>query len=186
MANAIIVHGSLDQEEYHSNTYPSPSNSWFIPWLQKQLLLKDILTQTPEMPTPYRPEYSEWKKTIEQYDINSGTILVGHSCGAGFLLKWLAETKTKVWKLILVAPWLDLGNATNNLLNFTLDPKLTDIVHNIHVLISEDDFEENVQESAELIIKTYKNINIHRFQNKGHFTGIENMEAPELLQICLD
>jgi predicted alpha/beta hydrolase family esterase len=185
MVNAIIVHGRLDQEEYYSNTYPSPSNSWFIPWLQKQLLLKDILTQTPEMPTPFRPEYSEWKKTIEQFDVNSGTILIGHSWGAGFLLKWLAETKTKVWKLVLVAPWLDLENTTR-LLNFTLDPKLSDTVHNIHILVSEDDFEENVQETTKLLIDTYKNMHIHRFQNKGHFTGIENMETPELLQICLD
>lgn len=186
MFNALIVHGSLDQEEYFNNSYPSPSNSWFIPWLQKQLLLKDILTQTPEMPTPYRPEYTEWKKVIEQYPISSSTILIGHSCGAGFLLKWLGESKIKVRKLILVAPWLDIGNTTNNLLNFELDPKIIELNSNMHVLISEDDYEENVQESTKLIIDTYNKITVHRFTNRGHFTGLENTEIPELLQICLD
>ncbi|MEN9389502.1 MAG: hypothetical protein RLY61_586 [Candidatus Parcubacteria bacterium] len=186
MANALIVHGCMDQDEYNSNTYPSPSNSWFIPWLQKHLILKDIMTQTPEMPMPYRPEYSEWKSVLSQYVINSSTILIGHSGGAGFLLKWLGETQTKIWKLVLVAPWLDLGNTTNNLLNFTLNPKLSDTIHNMHVLISDDDYEENVKESTDLILNTYQHMQVHRFKNKGHFTGIENTQAPELLQICLD
>ena len=186
MLNAIIVHGCSDQEEYTSTAYPSPSNLWFIPWLQKQLLLKDVLTQTPEMPTPFRAEYDEWKKVIEQFRINNSTILVGHSCGAGFLLKWLGETEIKIRKLVLVAPWLDLGNTTNALLNFQLNSNVVTKAHEIHLLISDDDFSENVKESAEHIINTLTGIHIHRFKNKGHFVGIENIEQLELLQICLD
>ncbi|MEK6878759.1 MAG: alpha/beta fold hydrolase, partial [Nanoarchaeota archaeon] len=58
----------------------------------------------PDMPTPWKPDYSEWKKIFEQFTISEKTILVGHSCGAAFLVHWLVETGNKVKKLILVAP----------------------------------------------------------------------------------
>jgi len=86
MKNAILLHGCCDREEYFSDQYPSLSNSHFFPWLQKQLLIKGIHTQTPEMPQSYEPDYSKWKKEFERYEINTETILLGHSCGAGFLL----------------------------------------------------------------------------------------------------
>ncbi len=60
MNNDIIIHGSCDKEEYFSDKYPSLSNSHWIPWLQKQLLINNIFTQTPEMPASYNPDYKKW------------------------------------------------------------------------------------------------------------------------------
>ena len=107
MKNAIIIHGTCDEDEYFSDKYPSLSNSHWFPWLQKQLLINNIFTQTPEMPEAHKPDYDKWKKEFEKFDVNSETILVGHSCGGGFLIRWLSENKIKIKKLILVAPWLD-------------------------------------------------------------------------------
>ena len=107
MKNALLLHGTCDREEYFSDLHTSLSNSHWLPWLQKQLLIRDILTQTPEMPQAYDPQYDLWEKTFERFDVDKNTILVGHSCGGGFLLRWLSENRVEVNKLILVAPWID-------------------------------------------------------------------------------
>lgn len=107
MKNAIIVHGWNSKSEYFDEGELSPSNRHWIPWLQKQLLVKGIQTQTPEMPLPYKPQYDLWKNEFEKLEPEKANILVGHSCGGGFLTRWLSENKTSHDQIILVAPWLD-------------------------------------------------------------------------------
>ncbi len=93
MRNAIILHGKPDpgQEEYYNPNFPSASNSHWLPWLQKQLMIHDIATQTPEMPYSWQPDYAIWQKEFERYDVTAETIVVGHSCGAGFIVRWLSQ-----------------------------------------------------------------------------------------------
>lgn len=50
MKTAIIIHGMPSKEEYFSSENPSSSNKHWFPWIQKQLILKGVLAQTPEMP----------------------------------------------------------------------------------------------------------------------------------------
>ena len=107
MPNALLIHGCCDEDEYFNEQVPSPSNSHWFPWLQKQLLMCGIETQTPEMPVPYRPDYASWRKEFERFDVGPDTVLVGHSCGGGFLVRWLSEHPVKISQLILIAPWLD-------------------------------------------------------------------------------
>ena len=68
MKTAILIHGTCDEEEYFSDLYPSLSNSHWFPWLQKQLLIKGIFTQTPEMPDAYKPDYEKWIDALEKLD----------------------------------------------------------------------------------------------------------------------
>jgi len=42
MKNAILLHGTSSKEEYYSLEYPSASNSHWLPWLQKNLLVNDV------------------------------------------------------------------------------------------------------------------------------------------------
>lgn len=93
--NAILVHGTCNKEEYYSEKYPTPSNSHWFPWLSKQLIILDIPTVAVEIPDSYMPDYSVWKREFERFNINSETILIGHSCGGGFLVRWLSENKNK-------------------------------------------------------------------------------------------
>ena len=44
MKNAIILHGGPSKKEYYDLNMPSMSNSHWLPWLQAQLLKKDITT----------------------------------------------------------------------------------------------------------------------------------------------
>ena len=108
MKNTILIHGAPYEEEFRNPEKPSPSNTNWFPWLQKQLALRDEVSVAPEMPRPYDGIYSEWAEVMESYKINTETVLIGHSCGGGFLLRYLSENKQiKPTKVVLVAPWLD-------------------------------------------------------------------------------
>jgi predicted alpha/beta hydrolase family esterase len=66
---------------------------------------RGIKTENPLMPEPWYPDYSKFKKEFEKYKVTENTILIGHSCGCAFLVRWLGDSKKKINKLILVAPW---------------------------------------------------------------------------------
>jgi predicted alpha/beta hydrolase family esterase len=65
----------------------------WIPWIKKELTSRHINTETPLMPTPWAPDYYAFKKEFEKYQVDENTILIGHSCGCSFLVRWLGETK---------------------------------------------------------------------------------------------
>jgi len=111
MKTAIILHGMPDESEFKDPNREASSNCHWYPWLQRQLVLNGILAQTPEMPKAYEPEYDAWKEMFERFDTDEETILIGHSCGGGFIVRWLSENKDKrVGKVVLVAPWIDPDN----------------------------------------------------------------------------
>ncbi len=183
MKNAILLHGICDREEYEGDAYPSPSNNHWLPWLQKQLLKRGYDCQTPEMPTPYKPVYSEWKAVIDRFPLDEETVLVGHSGGAGFLLRWLSKHQQSVDKLILVAPWLDPDRYMGNFLNGALAPDLMSRVGELHVFYSSDEPVSGVEETVDLIMDTYPKARRHDFTAHGHFTlnGMGTVTFPELL-----
>jgi hypothetical protein len=76
MKTAIIIHGTPDKEEWFDRGQPSCSNSHWLPWLQKELLIAGYYAETPEMPTAYWPNYGDWKNGFERYPISEESILV--------------------------------------------------------------------------------------------------------------
>ncbi len=185
MKTAILIHGCCDKEEFFDPVYPSLSNSHWFPWLQRQLTIKGIPTQTPEMPKPYSPEYKKWKPVFEQFPVTTDTILVGHSCGAGFLLRWLSENKMTINKLILVAPWLDPIEKRKGFLDFEIDENIKRRIKEVHIFYSQDETVEGVEESIKTIRNIFEKAIMHEFKDKGHFTSedTQSNEFPELLEI---
>ena len=186
MKNAIIIHGKPYKDEYYSDKYPSASNFHWIPWLQKQLLIRDIKADTPEMPHAYRPVYEVWKTEFERFDVTPETILVGHSCGGGFLVRWLSEhPDIKVGKVVLVAPWIDPEKELDTgFFNFEIDTQLVSRTGGVTIFNSIDP----VQASVKNLRKTIPNIKYVEFENLGHFC-VEDMESeafPELLKEILN
>lgn len=185
--NAIIIHGTTDKEEYYSDEYPSLSNSHWIPWLQKQLLMRNIDCQTPEMPSPieFQYDYSEWKTMLERFPINENTVLIGHSTGTGFLLRYLCENKVRVESLILLAPYLDpFKEESTDFFEFDFDGELLSRIGNVHILYSKDD-SKSVLESTQIIRNYYPTMHVVEFQDKEHFTeeDLNSKEFPELLEL---
>ncbi len=188
MKTCIIIHGKPSDEEYLDMAVPSPSNQHWIPRAQKMLLTHEIFAQTPKMPTPYAPIYSSWERVLDQFILDTDTTLVGHSCGGGFLLRYLSQHTLKVRALILVAPWLDPARRfTRVFFDFAYDPKLTDRVGSLHVLFSTDDMSTGVAESTQQIRTWYPSVSYHEFTDQGHFVEGErsSRDFPELINIIL-
>lgn len=185
MKKACILHGCCDRDEYFGDG-PSPSNSHWIPWLQKQLVVKGYQCQTPEMPTPYAPVYDEWLAIFETLPIDEETTLIAHSCGCGFLLKWLNKSGARIDKLVMIAPWLDPERYLGNFLQCRLKPDLMDRIGEIHVFYSEDEPVGGVKETVDMIMESYSSATLHTFDDKRHFC-LEQMGPggafPELLKI---
>jgi predicted alpha/beta hydrolase family esterase len=186
MKPATIIHGTCDHVEYFSDKYPSLSNSHWLPWLQKQLLMHGYLAQTPEMPNATRPKYSEWKDTFERFPINADTILIGHSCGGGFLTRWMSELPARVAKLILVAPWIDpTGYKDPEFFDFKIDPTLTSRA-DVHILTSDNDMPD-IMQSVDQITAALPAAKLHQFPGYGHFyfKDMHTDQFPQLKDIAL-
>jgi predicted alpha/beta hydrolase family esterase len=191
MKNAVLIHGMPSKDEYFDPSAPSLSNAHWFPWLQKQLIINGVNTQTPDMPDSYKPDYEKWKKEFDRYDIGPQTLLVGHSAGAGFLLRWLSENKdARVGKLILVAPYIGTGPlGPRDFFLFTVDENLADRTNGLVIFNSNND-------------KSYIHSSVNELRNKlrgtmakyrelhgyGHFTSddMKSEKFPELLEACLD
>jgi len=185
MKNAIIVHGTCDKEEYYDGTQPSLSNNHWQPWLQKQLLIRDIHAVTPEMPFAFKPDYEIWKKEVERFEIGPETMLVGHSTGGGFWLRYLSEhPDLQVGKVMLVAPWLDPNDTKKTtFFQFEFDPDLVSRTKGLTIFNSTNDH-EGIQWSVQMICSILKDWEFRSFDNYGHFC-LEDMHTsafPELLE----
>lgn len=191
MKNAILVPGRPDKEEYYNPKYPTNSDSHWFPWLAKQLQINNVFAVTIEPPKPWQPRYDIWKKEFEKFDITPETVLVGHSCGGGFLVRWLTEnTDKRVGKVILVAPWLNPEDNpisdTADFFHFDIDANIAGRTKGLTIFVSDDD-QQTIQKSVEIIKTKVKNLRAREFNGYGHFTfeDMKTTEFPELLQACL-
>lgn len=187
MKKAIILHGTCSEEEFYNPQMDQGCTAHWLPWLQKQLLIRDIMAETPQMPKQYLPDYKEWENLFNAFAPDKDTLLVGHSCGGGFLLRWLSENDIKVGKVVLVAPWLDPDNVkNNNFFNFRIDPLLVKKTRDLIIFESDDD-NEDIKVSVEKIRRSVKNIDYKEFHNYGHFCygDMKTREFPELLEEVL-
>lgn len=189
MRNAIILHGGPSKEEYYDLNAPSMSNSHWIPWLQGQLLKHNIPAATPEVPNSFDRIWAIWNKEVERFDIGPETILVGHSTGAGFIIKYLSIHKDlSVNKVVLVAPWLDpYKEHTRNFFDdFEIDPNFVNRTKETFVLYSDND-QDSVQETVRIVREKAKGVQYKEFHNYGHFCygDLKSDKFPELLEIVL-
>ncbi len=180
--NAVFCHGVLPPDlDWNKNTY-SPTKGW-KEWLQFILEQEhDIVMQIPRFPHAhtFMMKYSEWEEIMNSQKINSDTILIGHSAGAGFILKYMAlHPELKVKQILLVAPWIDTGGA--NPFGFYKDFDMKNIVNQtvngIDLLVSDNDIPE-MGKSRDKIITDIPSIRTHIFPGYGHFVL---PELPEIL-----
>lgn len=191
MINAILVPGRPSKEEYYNPKHPTNSNNHWFPWLAKQLQINDVFAVAIEPPMPWQPRYNLWKNEFEKFDITHESILVGHSCGGGFLVRWLSENKDiKVGRVVLVAPWLNPDNNpasdTADFFEFEIDPNLAERTTSITVFNSDNDH-DSIQKSVQIILSKIKDTRYREFHNYGHFCieDMKTVEFPELVEECM-
>lgn len=183
MSRVVILHGMPDEDEYFATVGPSSSNRHWIPWLQKQLVAEGHVVQTPEIFNSFRPDYSVWQTEFERHLVPEPMILVGHSCGAGFLVRWLSEhPDVNAEKVVLVAPWLDPDRVdTIDFFEFEIDGNLADRVGELHLFGSQDDM-ESVRKSVDILLEAVPGMIVHDYPQMGHFcfADLKTDEFPDL------
>ena len=184
----IIIHGCPSDEEKALDPERRTYDKHWIPWTKKQLIARGIETETPLMPSPWYPDYEKFKAEFEKHDTDENTILVGHSCGCAFLVRWLSETKNKIFKLILVAPWKipDKDNEFDKkFYTYPIDKTIKNRVKEI-VMFTADNEEKDGKESLKIFHEALDG-EIIELKGQGHYTleDMETEEFPELIEVIL-
>lgn len=176
----IIVHGCADNEK------DNPAGHW-MPWIKKKLTEKHIETLIPLMPKSWKPNYENWKREFDKLIIKEDDILIGHSCGCSFLVRWLGGTGKKIKKLILVAPWkISDKEDKKRFCDYEIKKFIKNNVNEIIIFTSNDE-EEDGKKSVNIFHK-FLGGEVVELKNHGHFT-FEDMgteEFPELLGKILE
>ncbi|MFA5773341.1 MAG: alpha/beta hydrolase [Candidatus Paceibacterota bacterium] len=167
---------------------PNKKKKYWINWLSLRLKNK-YQVLIPQMPCEKNAKYEEWKIWFKKYfDFikDKNPILIGHSLGAIFLLKYLSENNfpKKIYQLHLVAPAIfDDGLGPEKLSTFKLNVKNIKKIRRkckeLHLWHSKDD-DICIFKNSEFIKSIISNANFHIFKNKGHF---KQPAFPEILNI---
>lgn len=187
MKNIIIVHGCPSSEDsaIDFNDPKHHAHHW-IPWVRSRLEEQGIEVAVPMMPEPWAPVYKAFREEFEKLTVNEDTILIGHSCGCAFLVRWLGDSKQKINKLILVAPWkvASVGNETKEAFyDYPIDQTIRDRVNQI-VMFTSNDEDPRGKDSLKMYYEGFGG-KIIELQDQGHYI-VEHMgteEFPELLEV---
>jgi hypothetical protein len=187
--NCIIIHGCPSDAETAMNFETRTYDKHWIPWTREQLITKNIPTIAPLMPDPWEPDYIKFKNEFEKYDVDENTILIGHSCGCAFLVRWLGETKRRIFKLILVAPWKIPEKADKFRQKFYIypvDESIKDRVDKI-VMFTANDEGCDGKKSLKIFHDSLGG-KIVELKKHGHYTmrDMGTVEFPELLKEVLN
>lgn len=109
--NVIIIHGAFGY----------PTENWFD-WLRHELEREGIACLVPQMPTPMNNTLENWLTVFQQVQdlMTSDSILIGHSLGATFLLRWLERNTVMVKSVILVGGFVEaVGHSVFDAMNKT-------------------------------------------------------------------
>lgn len=180
--NCIIVHGCPSREDDNPKTRTYDKH--WMPWIKNKLESIGINTLIPLMPEPWVPKYENFKREFEKLDINENTILVGHSCGCAFLVKWLGENKQRIKKLALVAPWKFADDLNEkDFYEYEIDETVKDRVGKIFIF-SSDDEEEYGKISAEIFHEAIGG-RLIELKGMGHYTQADmgTEKFPELFDV---
>lgn len=179
----IIIHGCPSDVEKAMNPETRTYDKHWIPWTKKQLIANGIETETPLMPSPWYPDYEKFKKEFEKYYVDENTILVGHSCGCAFLVRWLGETKKKIFKLILVVPWKIPGKGDKYrkaFYTYSIDETIKERVKEI-VMFTADDGKEDGKKSLKIFHEALDG-EIIELKGRRHY---RTEDFPELIEVIL-
>lgn len=119
-----VVHGYM----------AAPQSNWF-PWLVEQCQYHNINIHVLEMPNSHFPDKEIWNdKLTNEIQLDSDTIVVGHSLGCITLLRYLAQqhTSTSIKGAILVSGFFEAVGGLPELDTFTQESvNFSDLIHRI-------------------------------------------------------
>ena len=100
MKNVIIIHS------YNGDTKES-----FAPSIEKTCRENDIDYYFPNFPTRSEATYEAWEKVLDEYKeaglLNEDSIIIAHSLGTQFIIKYLAKNNINIDTYISVAGFIN-------------------------------------------------------------------------------
>lgn len=170
--HVILIHGAGPK---HYRSLKDGTGDW-----QAKLpvdLGEDYKVMAPQFPSPKNPSYEEWKILFNKYlaKVKGDLILVGHSLGGSFLLKYLSEESItqKVTGLFLVATPFNTFNGFEAPTDFS---KFWNI-ENLYLYHSLDDVE--VPYALSLMYQERLRGTLKTFTDRGHY--FKRCEFSEIL-----
>ena len=144
------------------------------------------------MPSKYGADYEAWKIWFERhfnFAYNENPILIGHSLGGTFLLKYLSENgfPKHISQLHLVAPAVLEGDNSDleklDTFNFDIEKikTISNLCDKIYLYHSKDD-KTVTFENSELVKQNLPNVNFIVFEDRGH---LRQEKFPELVKNIL-
>lgn len=187
----VVIHGGDTFETYEEyleflNTfeldvqrYKTDRDDWKKPLRME--LGEEYEVILPQMPNKWNARYEEWKIWMDKLVpfLNDDVILVGHSMGGAFLVKYLSLNPfpKKIKAVFLVAAVFD-GDFERSLASFTLPNTLKLQTENIFLYHSRDD--HVVPFSAlEKFQRELPNAHVRIFEDRKH---INQEKFPELVE----
>jgi predicted alpha/beta hydrolase family esterase len=182
--DCIIIHGCPSTPEGEGYAQPRGYDKHWIPWVAAELSARGISTRVPLMPSPWAPDYQAYKKAFERHRVGEHTILIGHSCGCAFLVRWLGETKQRIDTLVLVAPWKvpKEGDAVRKAFyEWAIDPTISDRVRKIIMFTSGTEAEAGKQSLG--MYHAALGGTVIDLPGRGHYISVDGkpQDFPELL-----
>lgn len=205
MQQVVVIHGGT--------TFPS--REAYLSYLQgKKLELADLSRRnwksslsdalgsgfavyTPRMPNGQDARYMEWKVWFEKILnlLEDDVILVGHSLGGIFLLKYLAENeplRTVRGTYCIAPPYFEVGGTAYEgeeyIGDFALPNNLSSVAERAGRLtfyFSSDDFIVPISHADRYAVKLPAAA-MCRFEDRGHFLQEEFHELVEDIQTLVD
>jgi hypothetical protein len=176
----VFIHGG-DAIRDPEKLYRLLRGRSFNPYEQRKRWREELfknLSETHEchslsMPNAFCADYEAWKIWFEKMVpyLRDGCILIGHSLGGGFLLRYLTENTmpVRVGQLHLVAPVvLDLEDCEGFLIDTTTWAKFLTVPTVVHLWHSADDTLVPIAHS-EAFAELYPAAVLHSFADRGHF-----------------
>lgn len=196
MKQLVFVHGGTPYNSYEEYLN-SLKQTQYDPARDNRRRWKDSLQErfgsewnilAPVMPSKYNAKYLEWKIWFDKVVsfIEEDTVLVGHSLGGIFLVKYLAENKLpkNITATFLIAAPYDTDGASYSLDDFKL-PQNIDLLPGqagkLFLYYSTDDGTVpigNLEKYKERLPKA----EVRLYKDKGHFN---QEEFPELIKEIL-
>lgn len=192
MKQVLIIHGGNVFENYETywNFFENlqidlaRSKAGQKKWKNSidQKLGKDYEVYLPSMPSNMNAQYKEWKLMMDKHinALSEEIILVGHSLGASFLVKYLSENKInkKIKGVFLVSGVFKQDSCGNGLYSFALPDKLDLQTENIFLYHSKDDPVVPFSE-LESFQKAFPGATSRVFEDRKH---LNTEEFPELVE----
>ncbi len=159
---------------------PSENNKSWKEKFFKKMFKNGWIMYYPKMPCKDNAKYKEWKLVFEKYlkKLNRKSVLIGHSLGASFLLKYFSENPGHKFKeLHLIAPALNVGNFTHNIKKFK---NISEQFEKIFIYHSKDDIVVPFEDS-EKISRALPSAKFIIFEDRNHFFDERSPEVEKMM-----